>query len=112
MSSCCEVMRKGGTGAPGPCCWVENPNDLPTYPIMLGPVWRDYDAAGGGLEMADPRAASFPNVHDERYNTKTRDPLVGPDATAAAPHSIPATPRMSAHATHVSTCQLTQETKV
>ena len=55
---------------------VDNPNDMPTYPIMLGPTWRDYDAVGGGLAMLDARDAVFPNVHDERYNTKTRDPLL------------------------------------
>ena len=62
---------------------VANPNDMPTYPIMLGPTFRDYGAAGGiNLELVDPREAVFPNVHDERYNTKTRDPLdpAGPPA--------------------------------
>jgi hypothetical protein len=54
---------------------VENPNDLPTYPIMLGPVWRDYGAPGDGLALPDPRSQVFPNVHDERYSTKERDPL-------------------------------------
>ena len=54
---------------------VENPNDLPTYPIMLGPVWRDYDQPGGTLEFVDPREGAFPNVHDERYSTMQRDPL-------------------------------------